>query len=484
MESDDLRRSKDLRRSHVNFTLQTAFLAFALVLAVLYLYPTFDQSRPDAPTSATDLAAKHDYDEKIKQYERDWAKYLFSKEMYLVIVPGSISAFFGIVYYGTSFEVTPFAFFIPWLFRRRKKPLAAPDQPAPPDSVDAILGSSSSAAAKLAAKMESRINTHLILGVALGILGVSVWLLVWFNTSTSDESRRVYFMERQLMILQEMREQTKEIEARLHGYNRLDPSVLLNLESQIARSRELADQAERQINQDREQRETTGAAITNHLMALLPRLTILIFIEILAGFFLRQYRIGVEDLKYFLDLERKAKARRIAYTIFQELKDLDSTKGFARALLEEESLSVLRSGETTPTVAVMNNEQNPTIKALEVIGNQLTSLTKLRSDKRREDNPYRRDRADGPAYPAHFYSRRWPAQAPLGRGSSAVDGPSPLEGSQFPLCFRSDSISNLVGSMWNSQRLAPILRGDVSRVEPAKARDQRSCDRGHRSPLA
>ena len=57
MESDDLRRSKDLRRSHVNFTLQTAFLAFALVLAVLYLYPTFDQSRPDAPTSATDLAA-------------------------------------------------------------------------------------------------------------------------------------------------------------------------------------------------------------------------------------------------------------------------------------------------------------------------------------------------------------------------------------------------------------------------------------------
>jgi len=112
MESDDLRRSKDLRRSHVNFTLQTAFLAFALVLAVLYLYPTFDQSRPDAPTSATDLAAKHDYDEKIKQYERDWAKYLFSKEMYLVIVPGSISAFFGIVYYGTSFEVTPFAFFI------------------------------------------------------------------------------------------------------------------------------------------------------------------------------------------------------------------------------------------------------------------------------------------------------------------------------------------------------------------------------------
>src|SRR2546422_5033459 len=38
--------------------------------------------------------------------------------------------------------------------------------------------------------------------------------------------------------------------------------------------------------------------------------------------------------------------------------------------------------------------------------------------------------------------------------------------------------------MRNSQRLAPILRGDVSGVEPAKARDQRSRDRGDRRPFA
>jgi hypothetical protein len=39
-------------------------------------------------------------------------------------------------------------------------------------------------------------------------------------------------------------------------------------------------------------------------------------------------------------------------------------------------------------------------------------------------------------------------------------------------------------SMRNPQRLAPILRGDISCIEPAKARDQRSRDRGHRRPLA
>src|SRR2546428_518868 len=35
--------------------------------------------------------------------------------------------------------------------------------------------------------------------------------------------------------------------------------------------------------------------------------------------------------------------------------------------------------------------------------------------------------------------------------------------------------------MWNSQRLTPILRRDISRVEPAKARDQRSRDRRRQS---
>src|SRR5437879_11948167 len=53
-----------------------------------------------------------------------------------------------------------------------------------------------------------------------------------------------------------------------------------------------------------------------------------------------------------------------------------------------------------------------------------------------------------------------------------------------PLAAHSDSISNLLGRMRNSQRLAPILRGDVSGVEPAKARDQRSHDRGDRRPLS
>ena len=71
-----------------------------------------------------------------------------------------------------------------------------------------------------------------------------------------------------------------------------------------------------------------------------------------------------------------------------------------------------------------------------------------------------------------------------GRGFSAGAHIGTIPARSLFRAVHSDSISNLLGRMWNPQRLAPILRRDVSRVEPAKARDQRSRDRGDRSPLA
>jgi hypothetical protein len=298
------------------------------------------------------------------------------KELTFALVPGSISAFFLIVYYGTSFETTPFLFFIPWLFRRRKKPQRddADDLKAD-DSIDDIFVLSSSAAAKLASKMERRINTHLILGVALGMLGVSVWLVVWVN-SNSEEAFRSRVIERQEMVMQQLRDQARELNRAQDNSDRF-PREAYPLRQQQSRLNDEVASLSEQLKLEQSLRPPTGTVIANHIMALLPRLTILIFIEILAGFFLRQYRIGVEDLKYFLELERKAKARRIAYSIFQESKDSDAVKKFANALLQEESASILRAGETTPTIAAMNAEDNPAIKALTIIGEQLTNITKL-----------------------------------------------------------------------------------------------------------
>ena len=55
--------------------------------------------------------------------------------------------------------------------------------------------------------------------------------------------------------------------------------------------------------------------LTELIEIAVPRVTILIFIELLAEFFLRQYRIGVEDFKYFFEIEQRAAWKRISYSI-------------------------------------------------------------------------------------------------------------------------------------------------------------------------
>jgi len=180
--------------------------------------------------------------------------------------------------------------------------------PAPSEKatigVHEILHRSATSAAKLAEKMERRINTHLILGVLVGLVGVSVWYYSFFGV----------------------------------GIN---------------------------LNRD------------NWIQQTIPRITILFFIELLAGFFLRQYRIGVEDLKYFLELQRRADAKRIAYSIFEQLKDEGAKRLFATTLMEERSDTRLAAGETTTTMMALEKEQNEFAKALATAGDKLGDVAKI-----------------------------------------------------------------------------------------------------------
>ena len=116
--------------------------------------------------------------------------------------------------------------------------------------------------------------------------------------------------------------------------------------------------------------------LTHYLMGTIPRITILLFIELLAGFFLRQYRIGVEDLKYFLELRRRADAKRIAYAVFDRLNEKDAKLAFAKAIMEEKSDTRLASGETTTTLYAMEKEQNEILKGLSVVGDKLEAVAK------------------------------------------------------------------------------------------------------------
>lgn len=300
-----------LRRRHIQFL--TELILLSILSAALWF------------VSAPGL---NDVDKIAPSYRREL--YIRSWERFAAAL-GVGWSFLLIVYYGTSYEMTP----LRWLGRRVPSLVLSKlgadhighrsgamtlrvaaediqdrvaDTAVEPllksDAVGTILHGSAHSAAKLAAKMEKRINTHLILGIFVGLVGLSVWYYSFFGIRLK-------------------------------------------------------------IDKD------------NWLQQTLPRITILFFIELLAGFFLRQYRIGVEDLKYFLELQRRADAKRIAYSIFDQLGDKASKLVFARALMQERSDTRLSSGETTTSMIALEKEQNEILKAFTIAGEQLSGAAKL-----------------------------------------------------------------------------------------------------------
>ncbi len=252
--------------------------------------------------------------------------------------------FFAIVFYGTSFEVTPLSFamalFRPFIMFTRRSRIPAKalsrdeerqletssheqpvevitkvktvESPVPKDqkagmlihdAPDHLLAVESTQAEKLARRMERRTNTYLIVGVAMGMLGLGFW---WMSLPRKE---------------------------------------LLTIIDLVQQG--------------------------------LPRITVLLFIEVLAGFFLRQYRLGVEDFKYFLELKRRADANRASYAILKELGSADAMRSFADRIFDSGAPKVtLQSGETTPVLEAMKAEQNVTLNALKIMTDNVQEMLK------------------------------------------------------------------------------------------------------------
>jgi uncharacterized membrane protein YdcZ (DUF606 family) len=233
------------------------------------------------------------------------------------IIVGTLALVYVLVYYGTSFQATPFT----WFVRRMvgaallaRSPALKPDlAPATvkPKLITDLLAASAENAFGIATRMERRINTHLILGIIVGLVGLLVWYLSFYLNE---------------------------------GDVPTDP--------------------------------------WGRFWQFFPRVTILLFIELLAGFFLRQYRIGVEDLKYFLERARKADMNTTAFSIFDAINDVEGKKEFAKAMVAEKAEVRLAKDETTPVLEAMKVEENMTLKLIGILGDHLESVTKLiRKDK-------------------------------------------------------------------------------------------------------
>jgi hypothetical protein len=115
----------------------------------------------------------------------------------------------------------------------------------------------------------------------------------------------------------------------------------------------------------------TSIIAQNFLFKILPKLTILLFIEVLAGFFLRQFRIGVEDFKYFLQLKRQADTNRLVYTFIEDQDDSVLRMKFLDSLLAQ-----LASTRLDDTVKAMETAENPNVKLIETLGGTANEAVK------------------------------------------------------------------------------------------------------------
>lgn len=113
----------------------------------------------------------------------------------------------------------------------------------------------------------------------------------------------------------------------------------------------LGDTAEMMIKPDFLIHEIDGKNVSKEiseiLLSYVPRVLLVIFIEIFAYFFLRLYKIGLDEIKYFQNELTNIESKLIAVEIALLQKDKEMLKSVLDMLLQTERNFILKKGETT-----------------------------------------------------------------------------------------------------------------------------------------
>jgi hypothetical protein len=320
-----------------------------------------------------------------------------------------LSLFFALVYYGTSFQVTPIRLFFAFLpesirrhvprrnkFWRMRQVWSSPDSdangsPTPPAPVTIVNDGSASSD-----------------GPSSGTSSVFIeGSTAPQNSSPPISDKLVEQSSQGESILRQVvpEESITEVVVKTHppgpfyggGHPEIEPHKVDTVEGlldQFSRSSgRLAERMERRTNTylilgigmgligltvwyfsvAHLQTKSTG----EFLQQAAPRLTILLFIELLAGYFLQQYRIGVEDFKYFLNLKHRAEGNRVTYSILSKLGDVESLRNFANSISAALPTTKLQAGETTTVLEAMKANENLTLATLKTFGDHLQDVVKL-----------------------------------------------------------------------------------------------------------
>jgi hypothetical protein len=91
---------------------------------------------------------------------------------------------------------------------------------------------------------------------------------------------------------------------------------------------------------------------------VLPRLLMLVFIQVLAGFFLRQYRAAVEDFRYYEAILRRRETEALAYSLYKAHPNEDPIKDYVKMLLSSQEFGVIKKGDTTMVLEAAKMSEN------------------------------------------------------------------------------------------------------------------------------
>ena len=107
------------------------------------------------------------------------------------------------------------------------------------------------------------------------------------------------------------------------------------------------------------------------LAAVLPRLGVLIFIELTAGFFLKQYAIAMEEFRYFERILRRRESELLAYHLRRENGASADLIELATSVLNDGDIGLLRKDQTTTTLeaeaTIANDPAHVLTKAVDLV---------------------------------------------------------------------------------------------------------------------
>lgn len=107
-----------------------------------------------------------------------------------------------------------------------------------------------------------------------------------------------------------------------------------------------------------DERTTVGMLAVESLASTIPKVAVLVFVEIIAVFFLKQYRISMDEYRALEAVLRLREAQLFAAVICANEPPNDKLLNLSEKILETAKLQVLKRGETTEILESMRLNSN------------------------------------------------------------------------------------------------------------------------------